>query len=99
MARMARLGVTLAHPVTPPRGSDAPLSFRLWTPGSALSSSAFRTLEPGADSETVTPDVLLVPLLAFDRAGGRLGYGAGHYDRTLEALRAGRTVAAIGLAF
>ncbi len=45
------------------------------------------------------PDLLLVPLLAFDRFGGRLGYGAGHYDRTLEHLRAKKPIIAVGLAF
>jgi 5-formyltetrahydrofolate cyclo-ligase len=99
MGRLARLGARLALPVTPAKGSDAPLSFRLWTPGGALAPGAFRVHEPGEDCETVAPDLLLVPLLAFDRSGRRLGYGAGHYDRTLAGLRAARPTPAIGLAF
>jgi 5-formyltetrahydrofolate cyclo-ligase len=98
MARLARAGARLALPVTPPKGSDAPLSFRLWTPGAPLKPGPFRTPKPGEDCETVTPDLLLVPLLAFDRMGHRLGYGAGHFDRTLEALRAAGPVFAAGLA-
>ena len=55
--------------------------------------------EPPADAERVVPDLLFVPLAAFDRRGHRIGYGAGFYDRTLAALRAEKDVAAIGLAY
>jgi 5-formyltetrahydrofolate cyclo-ligase len=99
MQRLARLGARLALPVTPAKGADAALSFRLWTPGEPLAPGAFGVPEPGEACETVEPDLLLVPLLAFDRSGRRLGYGAGHYDRTLAALRAARPVRAVGLAF
>ena len=99
MARLQRLGAGLALPVTPAKGSDAPLSFRRWSAGALLSPGAFRVHEPGEECETIEPDLLLVPLLAFDRRGHRLGYGAGHYDRTLAALRARRPTVAIGLAF
>lgn len=61
-----------------------PLVFRRWQPGDRLIPGRFGTSHP--DSDTLTPDVLLVPLLAFDRTGHRLGYGAGYYDRTLAAL-------------
>ena len=57
------------------------------------------TREPGPDKAVLTPRVLLVPLLAFDRAGYRLGYGGGFYDRTLAGLRAAWTALAVGLAF
>ena len=56
-------------------------------------------LEPSPRAETLEPDLVVTPLLAFDRAGARLGYGQGHFDRTLEALRARRPVFVLGLAF
>lgn len=82
-------------PVTPPRGR--PLTFRLWTPGATLAPGAFGTLVPGG--EEIVPQVLVVPLLAFDRRMYRLGYGGGYYDRTLAALRAAGGCTAIGFAF
>jgi 5-formyltetrahydrofolate cyclo-ligase len=60
------------------------LIFRLWQPGATMVPEPFGTYRP--DGEVRTPDVLLVPLLAFDRRGHRVGYGAGYYDRTLAAL-------------
>lgn len=86
----------LCLPVT--HGHGAPLSFHLWTPGEDLQSAGFGTAAP-VSAEAVVPDVLVVPLLAFDRNGGRLGYGAGHYDRSLSGLRANGTVTAFGFAF
>jgi 5-formyltetrahydrofolate cyclo-ligase len=75
-------GHPVVLPVTPKRG--LPLSFRLWQPGEPLVAERFGTMRPtGAER---SPDFLLVPLLAFDRHGGRLGYGAGYYDRTLPHL-------------
>jgi len=95
--------LTFALPRTPPKeigpkGSGLPLSFHVLTPGT-LVKSAFGVLEPPPEAPVVTPDILLVPLLGFDRQGHRLGYGAGHYDRTLAALRARRPVLAVGLAW
>ncbi len=75
------------------------LAFRRWRPGGALKAGRFGIMEPAADAATVVPDMVIAPLLAFDRSGYRLGYGAGYYDRTLRELRrAGRVVAA-GIGF
>jgi 5-formyltetrahydrofolate cyclo-ligase len=86
-------GHPIALPVTPPRGN--PLAFRRWRPGEELARGPMGTRQPHQGAEALTPGVLLVPLLVFDRRGHRLGYGAGFYDRTL-ALLPGAT--AIGVA-
>jgi 5-formyltetrahydrofolate cyclo-ligase len=77
-------GHELALPVTPRRGQ--PLQFRRWRFGEPLLPGPLGTSQPAPEAPTVTPDFLLVPLLAFDAAGRRLGYGAGYYDRTLAGL-------------
>src|SRR4051794_21665844 len=80
---LAGRGHAIALPVTPKRG--LPLRFHRWRPGEALARGPLGTRQP-ADAEELRPDWLMVPLLAFDRAGRRLGYGGGYYDRTLPGL-------------
>jgi 5-formyltetrahydrofolate cyclo-ligase len=75
-------GHSIVLPETPKRGN--PLIFRLWYPGAAMVRERFGTSRP--DGEVRVPDFFLVPLLAFDRRGYRVGYGAGYYDRTLGGL-------------
>ncbi|MDP2081664.1 MAG: 5-formyltetrahydrofolate cyclo-ligase [Pseudotabrizicola sp.] len=79
-------------------GPAQALRFREWSPGCAMVAGAFGALIP-ADGAWLEPEVLIVPLLAFDARGYRLGYGGGFYDRTLEGLRARGPVLAIGFAF
>lgn len=83
-------------PVIPGRG--LPLRFREWVPGAPMVAGEFGALIP-ADGAWLEPEVLIVPLLAFDRRGFRLGYGGGFYDRTLARLRARHPVLAVGFAF
>jgi len=89
------------HGLALPRiaAADAPLEFRRWRQGDEMQPGAFGILEPLISAEPVTPSVLLVPLLAFDADGYRLGYGGGFYDRTLADLRALGPCLAIGIAF
>ncbi len=80
------------------QGMDQALKFRRWMPGAELAEGAFGAAIP-RDQVELVPSVLVVPLLAFDGRGSRLGYGGGHYDRTLEALRSRDKVTAIGFAY
>ncbi|MBJ2150563.1 5-formyltetrahydrofolate cyclo-ligase [Paracoccus sp. IB05] len=86
----------LCLPVIP--GRDQPLRFREWSPGAPLIEGTFKALIP-AEGGWLEPEILIVPMLAFDARGFRLGYGGGFYDRTLEALRARRPTLAVGFAF
>ena len=99
MRHLAAAGARIALPTTPPRGSAFGLVFRLLRGEDVLAPSAFGVHEPPEDAPLVEPDLVLTPLLAFDRSGARLGYGAGHYDRTLAPLASRPGFRAIGLAF
>jgi len=94
---LAAHGAALALPVVAAAGRS--LEFRAWRPGDPLEAGAHGTFHPLPIAATVVPAVVLVPLLAFDRRGFRLGRGGGYYDRTLETLRARSQVLAIGLAY
>ena len=97
MLALAGRGHPLALPAMVARG--APLRFHRWREGDAMAVHAYGVNEPLAEADVVVPSVLLVPLLAFDAQGWRLGYGGGYYDRTLAALRAAGPVRAIGIAY
>jgi len=96
MMALHGLGYGVCVPVIEGRGR--PLAFRAWTPASRTERGPFGVRVP-AEGAAVTPDLLLVPLLAFDPEGYRLGYGGGFYDRTLAAGRAAGPLTAIGLAY
>jgi 5-formyltetrahydrofolate cyclo-ligase len=94
---LAARGAALALPVVIAR--DHALIFRAFAPGDVLVRGAYGIFQPSSDAAEVDPDIVLVPLAAFDRAGHRIGYGRGYYDRTLQALRAMKKITVIGLAF
>jgi 5-formyltetrahydrofolate cyclo-ligase len=97
MRELAANGAHLALPVITARGQA--LHFRVWHPGDRLLPGQLGILEPSPAASEIVPDIVLVPLAAFDQAGHRIGYGAGHYDRTLAQLRKSRHAVAIGVAF
>jgi 5-formyltetrahydrofolate cyclo-ligase len=97
MKKLAAAGAQLALPVTGRRGH--PLLMRAWRWGEPLASGVWGVREPKPEAEELDPDIVLVPLLAFDRAGARLGYGGGYYDLTLAVLRSHKRVIAIGLGY
>ncbi len=97
MRRLAERGARLALPAVIAR--DMPLAFRAWREGEALVAGPYGTRHPGDGAESIIPDIVLVPLAAFDRRGHRIGYGGGYYDRTLANLRARGPLTAAGVAF
>jgi 5-formyltetrahydrofolate cyclo-ligase len=97
LRRYAGAGAQLALPAIVARGQ--PLSLRSWAVGEKLIAGQWGIREPAAQAPEVAPDVMLVPLAAFDRRGNRIGYGAGYYDRTIAAIRARKPVIAIGVAY
>lgn len=96
MESLAAQGVTLVVPVV--MGAGQALQFARWTPDCAMVKGAFGAKIP-ADPEMLAPDIIIAPLVAFDRRGFRLGYGGGFYDRSFEELRAAKPVIGIGLAY
>ncbi len=97
MRKLAAGGAKLALPAVTARGLS--LIFRAWSPSERLLLGSLGILEPSPAAAEVVPDVMLVPLAAFDRLGHRIGYGAGYYDYTFSHLRKIKAVAGIGLAF
>jgi 5-formyltetrahydrofolate cyclo-ligase len=97
MRKLAALGAKLALPAVLGRGKT--LVFRAWSENDRLMLGPLGILEPSPAMAQLIPDIMLVPLAAFDRLGHRIGYGAGHYDFTLAHLRKVKPITAIGLGF
>ena len=97
MRQLADAGASLALPVV--IGLGKPLIMRSWQWGEPLVPGVWGIRQPPPTAPELQPDVLLVPLLAFDRRGHRIGYGAGYYDLTIAQLRAKKPIAAVGIAF
>ena len=90
-------GTPLCLPVVARR--NAPLIFRRYLPGDALVAGSYDTVHPTDEADELSPDIIVTPLLGFSRNGARLGYGGGYYDRTLEQLRANKSIIAVGYAY
>lgn len=97
MVKLVGLGARLALPVINARGKS--LTFRAWSPNDRLVLGSLGIPEPSPAAAELIPNIMLVPLAAFDRAGHRIGYGAGYYDHTFAHLRKSHHVTGIGLAF
>ena len=96
-ADLARRGWAVGLPCV--EVEDAPLEFRLWEMGDPLIEGPYGIEMPSPEAELLSPTVVLVPMLAFDVEGHRLGYGGGYYDRSIEKLRKSHSVLTVGLAF
>jgi 5-formyltetrahydrofolate cyclo-ligase len=97
MRSLAARGAQLALPVV--HAKDRELAFSEWRQGEQLIAGPYGILQPRAEAYPLEPDIILVPLAAFDRRCRRIGYGVGYYDRTLADLRKRRVVIAVGVAF
>jgi 5-formyltetrahydrofolate cyclo-ligase len=97
LRKLAAKGARLALPAVMARGKS--LAFRAWLPDDRLLMGPLGILEPSPAATEIVPDIMLVPLAAFDCQGHRIGYGAGHYDFTLAHLRRVKAITSIGLAF
>jgi 5-formyltetrahydrofolate cyclo-ligase len=97
LKRLAAEGAKLALPVVAGRGK--PLIMRAWEFGAPLDAGVWGIRQPKVDAPEIDPDILIVPLAAFDRAGHRIGYGAGYYDMTITRLRGIKPVVAVGIGF
>jgi 5-formyltetrahydrofolate cyclo-ligase len=97
LQKLSEMGASLALPAIAGRGK--PLIMRAWQFGAPLDRGQWGIREPKPEAAEVDPDILLVPLLAFDRTGHRIGYGAGYYDMTINGLRARKRTIAVGIAF
>jgi 5-formyltetrahydrofolate cyclo-ligase len=97
LARLNSEGFITCLPIV--KAERQPLIFRRWAPGEPTIPGIWDIKMPAETAPEVEPDLLLVPLLAFDSTGYRLGYGGGYYDRTLAALRARKSITAIGVGY
>jgi 5-formyltetrahydrofolate cyclo-ligase len=97
LRKLSDAGASLALPAIAGRGK--PLIMRAWKFGDPFKAGQWGIREPVPEAPAVAPDILIVPLACFDRAGHRIGYGAGYYDMTINALRAKKPVIAIGIGF
>jgi len=97
LEKLDSLGCNCLLPVV--RGRNEALQFHQWKPGDELEASRFGVLEPSKFHPSASPEIVVLPMLAFDRNGYRLGYGGGYYDMTLAALRTKGNLLAIGVAY